>query len=82
MPEGKFREILRLFCVDLTSTQIAEIAKISRNTVSRILQLLRKRVAELAKAESYFETGEIEVGESYFGANECEALPIKTSTFT
>ena len=38
--EGKFREILRLFCADLTSTQIAEVAKVNRNTINRILQLL------------------------------------------
>ena len=66
--EGKFREIVRLFCADLTSTQIAELAKISRNTINRILQLLRKRIVELAEAESCFEAGEIEVDESYFGA--------------
>ena|GEM_PF-5113026 len=41
--EGKFREILRLFCADLTSTQIAEVAKVKRNTINRILQLLRKQ---------------------------------------
>ena len=66
--EGKFREILRLFCADLTSTQIAEVAKVNRNTINRILQLLRKRIVELAESESCFEAGEIEVDESYFGA--------------
>lgn len=66
--ERKFREILPLFCEDLTSTQIAEVAKTSRNTINRILQLLRKRIVELAEAESCFEAGEIEVDESYFGA--------------
>ena len=59
--EGKFREIVRLFCADLTSTQITELAKISRNTINRILQLLRKRIVELAEAEACFEAGEIEV---------------------
>ena len=66
--EGKFREILRLFCADLTSTQIAEVAKVNRNTINRILQLLRKRIVELAESESCFEAGEIEVDESYFEA--------------
>ena len=66
--EGKFREILRLFCADLTSTQIAEVAKVNRNTINRILQLLRKRIVELAESESCFEAGEIEIDESYFGA--------------
>ena len=62
--EYKFREIVRLFCADLTSTQIAELAKISRNTINRILQLLRKRIGEFAEKESCFEAGEIEVDKS------------------
>jgi len=57
-----------LFCTDLTSTQIAEVAKINRNTINRILQLLHKRIVEIAEKESCFEAGEIEVDESYFGA--------------
>ena len=66
--ERKFREILRLFCADLTATQIAEIAKIERKTANRILQHLRNRIVELAEKESCFSSGEIEVDESYFGA--------------
>ncbi len=66
--EGKFRETLRLFCADLTSTQIAKTAKINRNTIHCILRLLRKRIVELSEAESYFDAGRIEVDESYFGA--------------
>ena len=59
--ERKFREILQLFCADLTSTQIAEVAKVNRNTINRILQLLRERIMEFAEAESCFEEGKIEV---------------------
>ena len=66
--ERKFREILQLFCADLTSTQIAEVAKVNRNTINRILQLLRERIVEITETESFFEAGEIEVEESYFGA--------------
>ena len=66
--ENKFRQVLRLFCADLTSTQIAEVTKINRNTINRILQLLRARILKLTEEESYFEAGEIEVDESYFGA--------------
>jgi transposase len=65
--ERKFREILQLFCADLTSTQIAEVAKVNRNTINRILQLLRERIVEITETESFFEAGEIEVDESYFG---------------
>ena len=66
--ENKFRQILRLFCADLTSTQISEVTQINRNTINRILQLLRTRILKLTEEESYFEAGEIEVDESYFGA--------------
>ena len=66
--ENKFHQVLRLFCADLTSTQIAEVMQINRNTINRILQLLRTRILKLAESESYFEAGEIEVDESYFGS--------------
>ena len=65
--EHKFHQILKLFYADLTSTQVAETVKINRNTISRIFQLLRARMVELAKEESYFEEGEIEINESSFG---------------
>ena len=66
--ERKFREVLKLFCVDLEATKIAEITKISRVTVNAILMRIRIRIAKLAEQESYFTQGEIEIDESYFGA--------------
>ena len=41
--------------------------QINRNTINRILQLLRTRILKLTEEESYFESGEIEVDKSYFG---------------
>lgn len=35
--EAKFREVVRLFSVDLDATQIAKITKLNRNTVNTIL---------------------------------------------
>ncbi|MDR0753344.1 MAG: IS1595 family transposase, partial [Holosporaceae bacterium] len=66
--EGKFREIIRLFCADLEATQIAKLSKINRNTINRIIQLLRERIVGFAEEESCFTSGEIEIDESYFGA--------------
>lgn len=66
--ESKFRQLLRLFCADLTAVQISKLMDIERKTVNRIFQLFRERIAKLAESESYFEAGEIEVDESYFGA--------------
>ena len=64
--ERKFREILKLFCEDLTATQITNIAGLNRNTINRYLKLLRERMAQYCESESPFK-GEVEVDESYFG---------------
>ena len=66
--EAKFREILRLFCVDLTSSQISELSGLSRNTINKLLKAIRIRIAEKCEEESPFDQGEIELDESYFGA--------------
>jgi transposase len=66
--ESKFREIIRLFCADSETAQIAELSKVDRNTINGIPQLLRERIAEFAEEESCFTSGEIEIDESYFGA--------------
>jgi transposase len=52
--EAKFRQIIRLFSADLEASQIAEITKISRNTINAILLRIRGRIAKLAEKESYF----------------------------
>ncbi|MCA1591049.1 MAG: IS1595 family transposase [Acidobacteria bacterium] len=64
---AKFRQILRLFAVDLTAVQIAELVRLNRNTVNRYLTLIRQAVALYCESESPF-SGEIELDESYFGA--------------
>jgi len=63
----KFRQIVRLFTVDLEATQIAKITGLSRNTINRYLRAIRIRLAQFCKTESPL-TGEVEVDESYFGA--------------
>jgi transposase-like protein len=65
--ETKFRQILKLFCLDIDAHTIAEITGLSRNTINRHLRLIRERIAELCSRSSPF-SGEIEVDESYFGA--------------
>ncbi len=66
--EAKFREIIKLFSADLTSSQIAQLSGISRNTINKILKAVRFRIAEHCEQESPFDKGEIELDESYFGA--------------
>ena len=64
---AKFRQLLRLFALDLTATQIAELARLNRNTVNRSLRLIRQSVAQHCERESPF-SGDVELDESYFGA--------------
>lgn len=71
--EAKFRQLVRLFCVDLTATQIAQVAGLNRNTVNRLLQGIRERIAVVCEAESPV-SGEVEVDESYFGARRVRGL--------
>ena len=65
--EAKFRDLIKLFSLDLSAQQIAILTKLNRNTVNRYLKLIRKRIAELCESETPFK-GVIEVDESYFGA--------------
>lgn len=64
---AKFRQLLKLFALDLTATQITALTKLNRNTVNRYLTLIRQAIAAHCERESPF-SGEIELDESYFGA--------------
>ena len=66
--EEKFREIIRYFSLDIEATKIAALTGISRPTINRILKAVRQRIAEFCESESLFESGEVEIDESYFGA--------------
>lgn len=64
--QAKFRQLVRLFALDLEATQIAELTALNRNTVNRYLRELRERIAAFCESQTPF-AGEIEVDESYFG---------------
>src|SRR5205085_1921515 len=64
---AKFRQLLRLFALDLTATQIAALTGLNRNTVNRYLTLIRSAIAQHCQRESPF-SGDVELDESYFGA--------------
>ena len=66
--EAQFRQILRLFCLEMEAAKVAEYVGVNRLTVNRIFDKIRVRIAELCEAESPFENGEVELDESYFGA--------------
>ena len=65
--ERKFRKILRLFSEDLTAVQISNLLGVNRNSVNRILKLIRERILGLTFYKNSLK-GEIEVDESFFGA--------------
>src|SRR3982751_1023549 len=64
---AKFRQLLKLFSLDLTATQIAALSGLNRNTVNRYLKLIRQTIAQHCQRESPF-SGDVELDESYFGA--------------
>lgn len=64
---AKFRQILKLFALDLTAVQITALTGLNRNTVNRYLTLIRQAVAQHCERESPF-SGDVELDESYFGA--------------
>ena len=66
--EAKFREIVRLFALDIEATKIAILTGISRRSINKIITQIRQRIAELSESQSPFESGEVEIDESYFGA--------------
>jgi hypothetical protein len=63
--EHKFRQLVRLFALNLEATQIAELTALNRNTVNRFLRAIRERLATFCEQQSPL-AGEIEVDESFF----------------
>ena len=64
--EKKFRQLLKLFAMDLEATKIAALTGLNRNTVNRYIMGIRKKIARFCEKESPF-SGTVEVDESYFG---------------
>lgn len=50
--DKQFRRFLKLFCLDLTATQIAETSYLNRNTVNRLMRLIRHRMAMLSEEQA------------------------------
>ena len=65
--EAKFREVLKLFSVDIEAVKIAKLTGLNRRSIDNILRKLRVYIAEFCEQESPF-SGTVEVDESYFGA--------------
>ncbi len=66
--EAKFRQVVRLFAMDLTATDTAELSGLFLRSTNTIYQRIRVRMAQACAAQSPF-AGELEADESYFGPN-------------
>lgn len=71
--EAKFRQMVKLFAIDLDASQVAAVTGLNRNTVNRYLMAIRKRIAEFCQRQSPV-AGEVEVDESYFGPRRVKGL--------
>ena len=60
---AKFRDILKLFLLDIEATKVSAITKISRPAVNRIYNYIRTILSEYCEENSIFASGEIEVDE-------------------
>ena len=65
--ETKFRQLVKLFALDLTATQATELTGLNRNTVNRIYSAMRQRIYAYSQQTSPI-NGEVEADESYFGS--------------
>ena len=74
LSERKFRDLLRLFALDITADRAAALTGLHHNTALSLYRLLRLRIAELAQADCPFR-GQVEVDESYFGPTRQRGKP-------
>ncbi len=75
MSEAKFRQVARLFALDLTATDAAELAGLTRKTVTGVYLRIRRRLAEASAREAAWTPGEVEADEAYFGARRVRGKP-------
>jgi transposase-like protein len=69
LSDAKVREIIRCFCLDLTSTKTSILTNINRNTINRYFSLLREAIFKNSLSDEIHRgSGEFELDESYFGA--------------
>ena len=66
---------MRLFALDLTATDAAELTGLTRKTVTTLYLRIRRRVAEACERDAPWTAGEVEVDEAYFGARRVRGRP-------
>jgi len=63
--ESKFRQVVKLFALDLTSTQITALTGLNPKTTDSLVNKIRSKILFTSKSKSV--SGEFEADESYFG---------------
>ena len=74
LSEAQFRRLLRLFALDLTATDAAELTGLTRKNVTMIYGRIRRRLAEARARDAPWTPGEVEVDEAYFGPRRVRGL--------
>jgi transposase len=64
---SKFREILKLFLLDIEASKVSKISNVSRQAINRIFKHIRIIIAKDCEKNAILEVGEMELDESYFG---------------
>ena len=64
--EPKFRQIVKLFSLDLTATQITKIVDMNPKTIDLLINKMRARILLISKSDA-LSAGIFEADESYFG---------------
>jgi len=72
--EHKFREILKVFCLDIEANKCAELCNINRNTANKLYDKIREKIYADCLKNSPLENGSIEMDESYFGARRVRGI--------
>ena len=66
--EKKFREIIKYFSMDFTSSEVAKLSGISRVTINKIFNGIMQKIFLNANCSTGKNSGEFELDESYFGS--------------
>ncbi len=64
---AKFRQTLRLFCLDIEACKVAQIAGINHPEANRLFHHIRQHIAHECERASPFGEGAVELDERYFG---------------
>jgi len=65
--EAKFRQVVRLFSLDIEAKKTAILTGLNRNSVNALYSKIRIRIAQDCQQGNPLGKGEIELDESYFG---------------